>query len=238
MEIVGATRGFADTQVYRMADKTRSTRKKPVSQKRVATVLASLVGTLTLSAGVLLLLEGGAGSAPLAAAFAAQPLDVQLATNAPLRSDAWEYIIVYESGDLAGSSASLAEGRVTGGAELPPHTVRPKANFHFVIDSARSGRQATDGQLEVGTSWLNQQVGAPNAGWPDIRYHQIPPYTNAVGVCLISDLNRAPVSAAQHERLLQVLHELQHRLHIPKSHIYFQWELGPNASSASITLNR
>ncbi|HVS73507.1 MAG TPA: N-acetylmuramoyl-L-alanine amidase [Phycisphaerae bacterium] len=206
-----------------------------MSQKRVATVLASLVGTLTLSAGVLLLLEGGAGSTPLAAAFTAQPVEAQLATNVPLQQGTWEYIIVYESGDLAGSSASLADGRVTGGADLPPHTVRPKANFHFVIDSAQSGRSPSDGHLEVGTSWLNQQVGAPNAGWPDVRYHQIPPYTNAVGVCLISDLNRAPVSAAQHQCLVQVLRDLQQRLHIPKSHIYFQWELGPNAVNASLT---
>ena len=35
-------------------------RKKPVSQKRVAVVLASLVGTMTVSAAVLLLMEGGA----------------------------------------------------------------------------------------------------------------------------------------------------------------------------------
>ncbi|HVV72892.1 MAG TPA: N-acetylmuramoyl-L-alanine amidase [Verrucomicrobiae bacterium] len=206
-----------------------------MSQKRVATVLASLVGTLTLSAGVLLLLEGGGGSTPLAAAFTSEPLAAQLATDVPLQEGAWEYIIVYESEDLAGSSASLADGRVTGGADLPPHTVRPKANFHFVIDSAQSGRQNSDGHLEVGSSWLNQQVGAPNAGWPDSRYHQIPPYTNAVGVCLISDLNRAPVSAAQHQRLVQVLRDLQQRLHIPKSHIYFQWELGPNAIHASLT---
>jgi hypothetical protein len=220
-----------------MADKTRSTRKKPVSQKRVATVLASLVGTLTLSAGVLLMLEGGGATTPLAAAFATQSIEAQMATQAPLQSSAWEYIIVYESGDLAGCSASLVDGRVTGGAELPSRSVRPKANFHFVIDGAHSGPGTADGLLEVGTSWRQQDLqdpyAAPNAGWPDPRYHQ-KFYTNAVSVCLISDLNRAPVSAAQHQKLVQVLHELQQRLNIPKSHIYFQWELGPNASSASL----
>lgn len=208
-----------------------------MSQKRVATVLASLVGTLTLSAGVLLLLEGGGATTPLAAAFAAEPLAEQMAPQTPLQKGSWEYIIVYESGDLAGSSASLVDGRVTGGAELPPHTVRPKANFHFVIDGAHSGTPTADGQLEVGTSWLKQDLqdpyAAPNAGWPDPRYHS-KFYTNAVSVCMISDLNRAPVSAAQHQKLIQVLHELQNRLDIPKSHIYFQWELGNNAVNASL----
>ncbi len=206
-----------------------------MSQKRVATVLASLVATLTLSAGVLLMLEGGTTASPLTAAFAALPVEAQMATETPLRKGAWEYIIVYESGDLAGSSASLVEGRVTGGAQLPPHTVRPKANFHFVIDGPQSGPQLADGQLQVGTSWLRQDLqdpyAAPNAGWPDPRYHS-KFYTNAVSVCLMSDLNRAPVSAAQHQKLVQVLHELQHRLNIPKSHIYFQWEL--NAANASL----
>lgn len=204
-----------------------------MSQKRVATVLASLVGTLTLSAGILLLLEGGGGVASMTRDFAAaQPIQAQLATNVPLRDGHFQYIIVYESGDLAGCSATLADGRVTGGAELPPHTVRPKANFHFVIDSAHSGSNLTDGHLEVGTAWQNQDLQAPNAGWPDSRYYQNT-YTNAVGVCLISDLHRAPISAAQHQSLLEVLRDLQSRLHIKSSNIYFQWELEPNVSSAS-----
>jgi hypothetical protein len=211
-----------------MADKKPSSRKKPVSQKRVAVVLASLVGTLTFSAGILLLMEGGAVATPASAlAYQQGSIAVQVEPTTPLRTGAWNYIIIYESGDSAGSAASLADGRFNGESETT-RTVRPKANFHFVIDSARSGRDAVDGQLEVGNAWLNQEVGAPYAGWPDVRYHQVSPYNNAVGVCLIGNLGREPISDAQHQNLLHVVHELQTRLNVPRERILFQWELEPN----------
>ncbi len=215
-----------------MANKTRATRKKPVSQKRVALVLASLVGTLTVSCGVLLLMEGGAlGTSPVA--FARPPITAQLDPTAPLQRGAWNYIIIYQSGDLAGSSASLADGRLVGGSDPAQNSVRPKANFHFVIDSARSRRGAVDGDLEVSNAWQNQTAGAPYAGWPDYRYHTISPYKNAVGICLIGDLTREPLSEAQHRNLLQLVRELQDRLNIPAERVLFQWELEPNASSAT-----
>jgi hypothetical protein len=207
-----------------MADKKPSSRKKPVSQKRVAVVLASLVGTLTMSAAVLLLMEDRAvGTQTPAPGFAYQ-VDPAVA----LRHGAWNYIIIYESGDLAGSAASLADGRVYGEPSLPSNTVRPKANFHFVIDSARSRNGGADGEIEVGTTWLKQEVGAPYAGWPDVRYHQVSPYNNAVGVCLVANLSREPISATQNRSLTQVVRELQNRLNIPRDRVLFQWELEPN----------
>lgn len=216
-----------------MANKTRSSKKKPVSQKRVATVLVSLVATLTVSAGVLLLMEGGAvGSSPLAVAVENGGLsgggvdNGTLATidaSIPLPQGAWDYIIVYESGDLAASSASLADGRMTGGTLVSSNTVRTKADFHFVIDGSRSG-SGMDGKLEVGTAWNTQEPGAPFAGWPDVRYHSFKPYTNAVGICLVGDLSRQPLSDAQHQTLTQAVQELQRVYHIPKDHVLFQWE--------------
>jgi len=98
-----------------------------------------------------------------------------------LQRGAWNYIIIYESGDLSGSAASLAEGRVAGGTELtPPGTVRPKADFHFVVDNVRSRRGAVEGDVEVGLSWQNQAAGAPYAGWSDYRYHSYSAYKIAV----------------------------------------------------------
>jgi hypothetical protein len=216
-----------------MADKKASNKKKPVSQKRVAVVLASLVGTLTLSAAVLLLMEnqsGAIGSPAPGLAYETTAITAQINPSTPLRQGAWNYIIVYESGDLAGSAASLAEGRVYGEPNLPSSTVRPKANFHFVIDAARSRRDAVDGELEVGTTWQNQEPGAPYAGWPDVRYHQVSPYNNAVGVCYIGNLAREPISETQNRSLVQVVRELQSRLNIPKDRVLFQWELEPNVT--------
>jgi hypothetical protein len=204
-----------------MADKSRSNRKKPVSQKRVATVLASLVGTLTLSAGALLLMEGGTlGNSPMAVAVDA-PLGI-FDTTIPCQQAGWDYIIIYESGDLAASSASLSDGRVTGGSELPPNTVRPRANFHFVIDGAGNG--GMDGSLEVGTVWLNQVESAPYSSWPEARYYTDTPYSKAIGVCLAADLQQQPVSEAQTQKLAHLVHDLQQRLNIPSEHVLFQWD--------------
>jgi hypothetical protein len=209
-----------------MADNSPTKRKKPVSQKRIAVVLASLVGTMTFSAAVLLLMEGGALGTGYPG-FAVNPDGVaahiaeRVEPAAGLQPQSWNYIIIYESGDLSAGADSLAEGRLTGGTNSP---ARPKANFHFVIDSAASGNGTMDGELEVGTSWQNQGTGAPYAGWPDPRSHLFTPYNNAVGVCLVSDLTRKPLSVAQHRTLIQLVRELQHRLNIPQERVLFQWD--------------
>ena len=219
-----------------MADKVRAGRKRPVSQKRVAVVLASLVGTLTLSAGTLLLLENGPsamGTGPTMAAFQSPTLAGQLEPSVPLQRGAWNYIIIYQSGELSGSSDSLADGLVAGGTESTPTTVRPKANFHFVVDNARSRRGVSDGELETGEVWRSQVAGAPYAGWPDYRYHPSSAYKNAVGICFIGDVNREPVSEAQHKTLIQLVRELQSQLNIPAEQVLFQWDLGPNAGKAT-----
>ena len=127
---------IADTQVwYVMADKTPASRKQPVSQKRVAMVLASLVGMMTVTASMLLLMEGGAlGTAVPGWAVNKPAIGVMIEPAVPLRSQAWNFIIIYTSQDEAASAVTLADGRMTGGTTSSP--VRPKANFHFVIDSA------------------------------------------------------------------------------------------------------
>lgn len=204
-----------------------------MSQKRVATVLGALVGTLTISAGALLLMEGGTlGDSPMAATVSAPP-DI-FETAAPLQTDGWDYIIIYESEDLDASCASLADGRVTGGSQLPPNTVRPRANFHFVVDGAGNG--GMDGNLEIGTAWHYQSVSAPYANWPDtdVRYYSDKPYNRAIGICLAADLHRQFPSDAQTLQLNHLVHELQQRLNIPKEHVLFQWDsLLPNHSPAT-----
>jgi hypothetical protein len=210
-------------------------RKKPVSQKRVAVVLASLVGTLTVSCGLLLLME----NRPLtgsALPMSATPPDWSAVTSprVSLQSDRWNYIIIYESGDLAASAASLAQGRINeGGRSENINSARPAAQFHFVVDDADSRRGANDGELEIGSAWLEQLAGAPYAGWPDSRYYNFSQYKNAVGVCVTADLNRTAISEQQTQTLLQLTTELQRRLNIPSQQVLFQWELVPNAARAT-----
>lgn len=216
-----------------MADKTQL-RKKPVSQKRVAMVLASLVGTLTLSAGMLLLMEGGAmGTSPLGAAVATP---AALSPSVPLREGVWKYIIIYESGDLAGSAASLADGRVIGGSDRSPN-LRPKVNFHFVIDNARSRRGVADGEIETGSAWMNQEEGAPVAGWRDVSPYTPLPYYNSskngsIGICMVGDLNREPTSDQQNKKLVQLVQYLRSNLNLSNDCVYFQWEFGGKATPA------
>jgi hypothetical protein len=210
-----------------MVTKSPNSRKKPVSQKRVAMVLASLVGMMTAGAGTLLVLEGGAlGTAMPGWAINAPAVSALVEPAVPLQGQAWNFIIVYNSGDVSASAGTLAEGRLTGGPSAT--TVRPKANFHFVIDSANSGTM--DGALEVGTSWQQQVPGAPHADWPEPRSYSFGAYTNAVGICVVAGSHRTP-SAAQHQTLRQLVHELQTRC--PQAKVMFQWELDPEAHATA-----
>jgi len=215
-----------------------SRKKRTVSQKRVAVVLASLVGTLTLSCGLLILMENRplTGSAQMLAATGEQDWSAVSNPHAGLQSDRWNYIIVYESGDAADCAASLADGRGKGVRSENVGATRQPANFHFVIDGTGSGVRrgsAVDGYLEVGSAWLEQNAGAPYAGWPDSRYNNHYPYKNAIGVCLAADLTRGPISEQQTQTLVQLTTELQHLAKLPSQRVFFQWELGPNARHAT-----
>jgi len=209
--------------------KQRSTRKKPVSQKRIAIVLASLVGTMTLTAGALLLMEPGPLNSLPPGAFAVTTDDMRnlLQTNVPLQTSQWQDIIIYESGDMSGSAASLAEGRVQGVGSNAGNVTRQPAYFHFVVDSANSRNGALDGELEVGSTWRDQKLGTPHAGWPDNRYYNFGVYyPNAVGICVSGNINVQPCSEAQMRTLIQLVHELQRKL--PNAQVHFQWEYNPN----------
>ena len=159
-----------------MANKNESRRKKPVSQKRVAVVLASLVFMMTMGAAMLLAMEGGSLGTSVPGWAINQPdIAAMVVPAVPLQAQAWKFIILFESQDLTASADGLSDGLVAGGQSSEPSKVRPKANFHFVIDGAQSGSGTMDGALEVGTSWQNQSAGAPFSLWHDTRSHSIHP---------------------------------------------------------------
>jgi len=218
-----------------MANKQNTSKHPKVSQKRVAVVLASLVGTMTVSAAALLLMEGPSGALsytiPTAYAPEGNSIASQIALSQPLQPKPWSYIIIYESSDPAATAATLADDSFTGGS--PHNSGRPKANFHFVIDGPDSGNGTMDGKLEVTTSWKQQNTGAPYAAWPDHRSYSYTPYTNAIGVCLSADLNRKPLSEPQHQKLLQLVRTLASQFNIPKENVLFQWDRRLNAKTAT-----
>lgn len=217
-----------------MAGKSNKSGTKKVTQKRVAIVLASLVGTLTVSSMLLLAMSptGFVGNTPMAAAVNRAGIERLIKPASPLQPNAWNYIIIYESADLSASAQSLAEGRVIGGAPQEQR-MRPRADFHFVIKNGQVSRTQPDGDLEVTAAWQNQKPGAPYAGWPDQRYHHYLPYKNVVGVCLAADLKKEPVSEAQHRTLVQLVKELQQQLGVSSDRVFFQWQLEPNVGKVS-----
>lgn len=218
-------------------------RKKPVSQKRVAVVLVALVGTLTASAGLLLALEGPKGGTMAPSQLVAleqQQMSEMITPTVPLRTNAWNYIIIYESGDLAGDADSLADGRMVGGPGATEASmlqssavVRGPADFHFVVESPLSRRGNSDGELRVRRPWMEQTLGTPYRGWPNRGYYTNQFYNNSVGVCFIGDVDRSPVSDAQSQTMTQLVTELQRQLHVPNQMVLFQWELPETAPLAT-----
>ena len=221
---------------------SRASKRKPqVSQKRVMTVLASLVATMTLSAAALLVLEDGSATSALpmpAAAISSTDMRSLLQPGPALQRAPWDYIIIYDSGDAAASAATLAEGSTQGEDPHAGQALRLPAPFHFVIDSARSTPGALDGELEVTSRWKSQEYGTPHLGWPDTRYyHLYPKYqqgiSRAIAVCLIGDVTRGSVSTAQRQTLIELLRELTSEAQIRPENIIFQWELVPNSDHAT-----
>ncbi len=214
-----------------------------VNHRRVFTVLTSLVATLATTAGILLLLEGqpvtSAGPYLLNLSNLSQNLDT-LIRPAVSRIRRWNYIIVYQSGDMSGNAAELSEGRNVGGL------LRTRAagemtyggQFHFVVDNARNGIGEPDGYVQQGLAWRRQLFTAPYYSWPYLtRNHNIA-YANAIGVCVIGDVNRASYSASQVSSTISLIRALQHRLNIPNSCVKLQWEIRGPASPRELAFSR
>ncbi len=207
----------------------KNSRKKPVDMHRVIIVLGSLIVTLSLTVVVLAM----AGGQPvhlvqpymLSATFSNQNMKTVLATAAPLPERRWDYIIIYQSGGLKGNAADLATGRMIGGVGAGNMALRPGlgVDFHFVVDNAANGNGKPDGNVEVGTAWKEQFSTAPFFSWPHFNHHFYSPYANAVGICLIGNINQRPYTGSQVRNTVRLVRALQNRLRIPDYRVKFQW---------------
>ena len=210
-----------------------SSRKVPsaVNHRRVFTVLSSLVATLALTAGLLLLLEGqpitSAGPYMMNLSNSTQNWNSVIRAASPLRNGRWNYIIVYQSGGLSGNATELSEGKDVGGTIKPQHAgnMTQGANFHFVVDNARNGLGNPDGYVQRGLAWQEQLSTAPYFSWPYLTPHHYSAYANAVGVCIIGDINRKGYSSRQIRSTVSLIKALERRLNIPNSCVKLQWEI-------------
>ncbi len=211
--------------------KVGSVTKKPISHRRVFTVMVSLLASLTLSAVALSLMQ----NQPLTSA-SVRPLLMQADTSTQsigslikptvaLHRSQWNYIILYQSGRSFGNLAGMASGRQVGGVTASMIAQRAGVDFHFVVDNADNPSGYPSGHIEVGSSWRAQQPAAPYYTWPYF-YHSTPnPYQNAVGICLIGNLARRPISNRQLRSTVALIKGLQRKLDIPDSRVVCQWQL-------------
>ncbi len=236
-----------------MAKTVRSagTRKTTVSQRRVLTVLSSLVASLTVGAGLLMLLEGQPITSPVRSLSATTQTNNNFsrAINplGALQPNRWNYIIIYQSDSLAGDASDLADGVLPGGqvgkamdmrsAQEQAQHVWP-VDFHFVVDNGQNSDRKADGTVEVGSSWLAQRSTAPVCQWPDYRNHNYLPYKNAVGICMIGNLNVQGFSSNQVDSLAKLTRALQSKLNIPASRVVFQWQITGHQTQAQAAFTR
>ena len=177
--------------------------------KRTLTVLASLIGGMTLAGGLLLVLEPGP-VAPLShitlystdQTHAAEPEDRLFALDAQARP--WRGIVIHDTGSLHGSARSL-------------NRVHQQANgtglgYHFVINN---GTGEEDGLIEVGFRWEKQYAGAYVAG------DQAEPWNHGyIGVALVGNADDRPLTRKQLRELVWLVQQLQARFDIPRSEVY------------------
>jgi hypothetical protein len=181
--------------------------KKKASNRKVI-VFSCLMGTLTLTS-VLLLMLAPAPLTPevatsLFAVDTAASLDPIFESHSPAAEQRWKYIYVHQS-------------RTVGVTALTP-----MQSDHFVIGN---GQGSLDGEIQVTQLWTRQQsVAAPPDG-----VQQIDP--DCISICLIGDFDRTRPTATQQRRLTQLVSALQTHLRIPASQV---WLMDQPASPAGV----
>ena len=178
-------------------------------------MLASLVGAMTLASGLLLLLEpsvpaGWRGGIPLQQVHQTPAADEFLFdTHVDVEPDRWQAIVIHDSGSLVGSAKTIDRAHRRLG--------RDGLGYHFVINNS-SG--TGDGQIERGPRWRSQISGAHSAGArsPWLNEH-------AIGICVIGDFRRRAPTAAQMERLVWLVQQIQARLRIGSDQVILPTDL-------------
>lgn len=208
--------------------RSRQTPKKPrVTQaqraaraRRAKIVWGALLGSMTLVAGPLLLLDSqpaprvdGLSMAPLVASGASDTVDLSavLRPREPLAKGTWKSIVIHHSGSGVGSPASIAAEHQAAGYRGLGH--------HFIIGN---GNGWDDGGLYIAYRWLDQLPGA-HAGGPNGQFHNL----HSISICLVGDGNRRTFTRAQLRTLTAVVDALCARLEIPRDRVFLHSDIAP-----------
>lgn len=185
-----------------------------VPDQRTLVLLGSLIVGMTVTSALLLALEPGR-RAPLTG-IELQSIDSPRVSEDPAdrlfevaSMLGWRRIVIHDTGTLAGSSKSLNRAHERLG--------RGGLGYHFVVNN---GSEKEDGLIEVGFRWSKQLIGAFLAGEGADAWHR-----DTVGIALIGDGDREPMTDAQIRELVWLVQQLQQRLSIPADRVYL--DLGP-----------
>ena len=183
-----------------------------LTDRRTFVVLASLIGSMTLASGVLMLLKPGGSSSSrlLSLSAVGEPgivRDDPLETSAKLEPGRWLAIVIHDSGLPSGSARTLDERHRRAGLG--------GLGYHFVIGN---GHGSGDGQLETGRRWREQLDGA-HSGGPRGRWYN----EHAIGICLVGDGDRSAPTSAQLEQLVRLVRQLQSRLGIAAENVRLRY---------------
>lgn len=121
----------------------------------------------------------------------------------PVAPRPWRWIIIHHSATPTGGAMAFDKmHRAKGWDEL---------GYDFVIGN---GTDTGDGQVEVGSRWVKQKIGA-HAKTPDNRFNEY-----GVGICLVGNFDINRPSAKQMKSVEKLCAFLMDRYHIPASNIY------------------
>jgi hypothetical protein len=185
-------------------------------QRRTVVVWVTLILSMTLISGLLLLLEPS--QVPQIAQLSlTDPFGNFDDTNALFKTDEalsnrWEGIVVHHSGGTHGDAAMLdREHRVAGDSQ--------GLRYHFVIGN---GDGAGDGAIQISPRWRGQMNAAHQGVSPWYDRH-------AIAICLIGNGDRNAPSASQMQQLIRLTTALQKRLKIAPEQVVMH----ANISTAS-----
>ncbi len=180
------------------------------ADRRTSLVLGSLLGAMTISSGLLLLLE----PRPMVPvpdislnALTPEPISFEqqlFTTTRPLAP--WRGIVIHASGSQFGNAQTI-------------HDVHQRLGlgslgYHFVIHNGNGG---PDGYLTRGPRWNAQGEGA-YCGGPDADLFN----RHALGVCLIGNFDQQAPTDAQLRQLVELVNALQQRFDIPDTNVWLQ----------------
>ena len=192
--------------------------------RRTLLVLASLIAAMTVTAGVLILLEPGpvapvTGISLTSIDRAGQARDTLFATSPAPQPGRWGAIVIHHSDSDSGSAKSIGQFHEKIG-------IKGGLGYHFVIGN---GKGAPDGQVEVGYRWRHQLSGVHASGADGKWYNE-----NAIAFCIVGECNKEEPTAAQMRELYWLVQQLQARFHLPASRVFLHSDIAQTSSPGKL----